>query len=109
MATPDHESADDYLTLNRLNWDERVDVHVASGFYAVERFVDGEDHLHDFESVELGDIAGKRLVHLQCHFGMDTLSLARRGAVVTGLDFSPPAIAEATALAARLGVDARFV
>jgi SAM-dependent methyltransferase len=112
MRVPDDESsrlAGDYLSLNRRNWDERVAVHVASGFYAVERFVAGEDHLHGFESDELGDIAGKRVAHLQCHFGMDTLSLARRGASVSGLDFSAPAIAEAQALASRLGVEARFV
>jgi SAM-dependent methyltransferase len=112
MRLPDEESqlvSGDYLTLNRSNWDERVAVHVASGFYAVERFVDGEDHLHGFESDELGDVSGKRVAHLQCHFGLDTLCLARRGASVTGLDFSTPAIAEARALAGRLGVDARFV
>jgi len=86
-----------------------VGVHVASDFYSVDRFVEGEDHLHAFESAELGDVSGKRLVHLQCHFGMDTLSLARRGADVTGLDFSAPAIAEATALAARIAQPARFV
>ena len=103
MQPPGHDSsADDYLVVNRLNWDERVAVHVASGFYGVERFLEGEDHLHGFESEELGDLTGRRVVHLQCHFGMDTLSLARRGALVTGLDFSPPAIAEARALAARL-------
>jgi len=109
MPPPDHDSAEDYVTLNRRNWDERVAVHVASGFYAVDRFLEGEDHLHNFEAEELGDVSGRRLVHLQCHFGMDTLSLARRGAQVTGLDFSPPAIAEAKALAAKLGVNARFV
>ncbi|MFZ0172640.1 MAG: class I SAM-dependent methyltransferase [Acidimicrobiales bacterium] len=110
MQPPGHDSsADDYLVVNRLNWDERVAVHVASGFYGVERFLEGEDHLHGFESEELGDLTGRRVVHLQCHFGMDTLSLARRGALVTGLDFSPPAIAEARALAARLQLDARFV
>ena len=84
-------------------------MHVASGFYAVDRFVEGEDHLHGFEPEELGDVSGKRIAHLQCHFGMDTLSLARRGALVTGVDFSAPAVAEATALASRLGIEARFV
>jgi SAM-dependent methyltransferase len=110
MQGADHDSeAGDYLELNRRNWDERVAVHVASGFYGVERFVEGEEHLHAFESDEIGDVSGKRLVHLQCHFALDTLCLARRGAVVSGLDFSPPAIAEARALAARLGVEGRFV
>jgi SAM-dependent methyltransferase len=104
-----NDDAADYLELNRRSWDERVGVHVASGFYAVDRFVEGEDHLHGFEAEEIGDVSGKRIAHLQCHFGMDTLSLARRGAQVTGVDFSAPAVAEAAALAARLGVEARFV
>ncbi len=61
------------------------------------------------ESGEIGDVRGKRLLHLQCHFGLDTLSLARRGAVVTGVDFSAPAIATARELAAEAGLAARFV
>jgi len=112
MQAPDDEiqaAVDDYLTVNRASWDERVPVHVASGFYGVERFVEGEEHLHAFEVDELGDLAGKRVAHLQCHLGTDTLSLARHGAQVTGLDFSAPAIAEARALADRCGLQARFV
>src|SRR4029453_3411876 len=69
----------------------------------------GGDVLGPIESGEIGDIRGKRLLHLQCHFGLDTLSLARRGAVVTGLDFSAPAIAAARDLAAEAGLAARFV
>jgi 2-polyprenyl-3-methyl-5-hydroxy-6-metoxy-1,4-benzoquinol methylase len=61
------------------------------------------------DSGELGEIAGKRLIHLQCHFGLDTLILARKGAVATGLDFSPAAIAEARRPAAEIGVAADFV
>lgn len=96
---------------NRRNWDERVAVHLAdrTGFYAVERFRRGGDTLMPIEAGEIGDVAGKRLLHLQCHFGLDTLSLARRGAVVTGLDFSAPAIASARELAAEAGLAARFV
>jgi SAM-dependent methyltransferase len=114
MQVPEDEidaAVEDYVTLNRASWDERVPLHVASGFYGVDRFVEGEEHLHGFEIEELGDVSGRRLAHLQCHFGMDTLSLARHGAHVTGLDFSAPAIAEARALAARCGLDgqARFV
>lgn len=112
MRVPDDEiqgAVGDYLALNRASWDERVPLHLASGFYAVDRFVAGEEHLHGFEINELGDLSGKRIAHLQCHLGMDTLSLARHGAQVTGLDFSPPAIAEARALASSCGMGARFV
>jgi len=96
---------------NRRNWDERVAVHRAdrTGFYAVERFRRGGDTLMPIEAGEIGDVCGKCLLHLQCHFGLDTLSLARRGAVATGLDFSAPAIETARALAAEAGLAARFV
>ncbi|MYS86004.1 class I SAM-dependent methyltransferase [Embleya scabrispora] len=100
----------DWRVVNRANWDERVPIHTASEFYDVAGFVAGKDALRDFELAEVGDVAGRTLLHLQCHFGLDTLSWARRGAVVTGLDFSEPAVAAATDLAARIGVDtARFV
>jgi len=97
--------------INRRNWDERVAVHRAdrTGFYAVERFRRGGDVLGPIEAGEIGEVAGKRLLHLQCHFGLDTLSLARRGAVATGLDFSAPAIEAARELAADTGLAARFV
>jgi hypothetical protein len=95
-------SRDEFCAANRRNWDERVAIHRrdTTGFYAVERFLAGEKRLHAIDSGELGEIAGKRLMHLQCHFGLDTLILAREGAVATGLDFSPAAIAE---LRIRLG------
>jgi SAM-dependent methyltransferase len=96
---------------NRRNWDERVAVHRAdrTGFYGVEEFRRGADVLGPIESGEIGDVAGKRLLHLQCHFGLDTLSMARRGAVVTGVDFSAAAVAAARELAAEAGLAARFV
>jgi 2-polyprenyl-3-methyl-5-hydroxy-6-metoxy-1,4-benzoquinol methylase len=102
---------DKFRAANRRNWDERVAIHRrdATGFYAVERFLAGEKRLHAIDSGELGEIAGKRLIHLQCHFGLDTLILARAGAVATGLDFSSAAIAEARRLAAEIGVAADFV
>jgi len=84
-------------------------VRDASGFYNVAGFLAGEDKLQPVEAAEIGDVAGQRLIHLQCHFALDTLSLARRGARVTGLDFSPPAIAAARDLAARVGAVATFV
>jgi SAM-dependent methyltransferase len=103
---------DDYRSINRANWDERVPAHVRSPDYAVERFAADPAHLSHvvrFDMPLLGDIAGKRAVHLQCHIGTDTVSLARLGARITGLDFSPPAVAAARKLAAAAGVDAEFV
>lgn len=95
--------------LNRRWWDERVPLHVASEFYDVEGFKAGGSTLRPFELEDVGDVAGRSLVHLQCHFGLDTLSWARRGARVTGLDFSTPAVEAARSLAADTGLDAEFV
>ncbi|WP_441249484.1 class I SAM-dependent methyltransferase [Kitasatospora sp. McL0602] len=106
-TTPDSA---DWRAANRANWDERVPVHVAGPFYDLPGFVAGEDSLRSFELAEVGDVSGRSLLHLQCHIGLDTLSWARRGAVVTGLDFSEPAVAAAGDLAAKIGADtARFV
>ena len=101
----------DWIATNRRNWDERAAIHAENrtGFYPIDRFKAGEDILHAIETAELGEIAGKRLIHLQCHFGLDTLCLARRGAVATGLDFSPSAIAAARMLASELQISADFV
>lgn len=103
--------SDDYLAANRRNWEERVAIHRRdrSGFYAVDRFLAGGKELQAVVRRELGDVGGKRLVHLQCHFGLDTLILARHGAQVTGLDFSPAAIAEARWLTVETGLAAEFV
>lgn len=98
-----------WLETNLANWDERVTIHVSGGFYDVGSFKAGQERLRPFEIEEVGDVAGRDLLHLQCHFGIDTLSWARRGAKVTGLDFSAPAIEEAKKLAAELGLDAEFV
>ena len=97
------------LDLNRGWWDERVAGHVASEFYDVERFRAGGSTLRPFELEEAGPVAGRRLAHLQCHFGLDTLSWAREGASVAGLDFSGPAIEAARQIAAETGIDARFI
>jgi SAM-dependent methyltransferase len=102
-------AADHPLDLNRSWWDERVPIHVGSAFYDVEGFRAGGSTLRPFERKELGDVTGKRLAHLQCHFGLDTLSWARAGATVVGLDFSGPAVEAGNALAAETGLDGRFV
>ena len=102
-------SADRWTETNRAWWDERAPLHAAGGFYDLERFRHRGSTLRPFERHELGDVAGKNLVHLQCHLGLDTLSWARLGARVTGLDFSAPAVGAANALAADLALDASFV
>ncbi|CCH33247.1 class I SAM-dependent methyltransferase [Actinosynnema sp. NPDC047251] len=100
----------DWLRLNRENWDDRVAVHVGSEFYDLPGFRAGRSALRPFEPDEVGDVTGKRLLHLQCHLGLDTLSWARLGAAVTGLDFSPAAVDAARTLAGEVGLDAaRFV
>lgn len=104
----------DYIDANRANWDQRATLHAArdgSG-YGVQRYVADPEALSDvvrFDLPLLGDIAGRRAVHLQCHIGTDTLSLARLGARVTGLDFSENAVAEARRLAAEAGAEVDFV
>ena len=100
---------EDPVEANRRLWDARTPIHVRSDFYDVEGFRAGKTSLRPLEIGEVGDVRGKRLLHLQCHFGLDTLSWARLGAEVTGLDFSSAAVAEATRLAGDLGLDARFV
>ena len=100
------------IRLNRANWDERAPAHYASLDYAVERFVKEPEYLSEvvrFDLPLLGDINGLRGVHLQCHIGTDTVSLARLGATMTGLDFSRPAVEMARHLAERTGADATFV
>jgi SAM-dependent methyltransferase len=94
---------------NRAWWDERVPIHVGSAFYDVDGFRAGGSTLRPFEVAEVGDVAGKRLAHLQCHFGLDTLSWARAGASAVGLDFSGPAVEAGASLAAETGLDTRFV
>ncbi|HXQ09694.1 MAG TPA: class I SAM-dependent methyltransferase [Caulobacteraceae bacterium] len=99
----------DYFALNRAHWDEVTGIHVASPFYRTEAFRRGAMVLDPIAVEGVGEVEGKRLLHLQCHFGLDTLSLARLGAQVTGLDFSAPALKEARALSAETGVRARFI
>ncbi|HEY5978384.1 MAG TPA: class I SAM-dependent methyltransferase [Microlunatus sp.] len=97
---------DEYLALNRAMWDERAPAHAASPDYGVERYVCDPDHLSDvvtFDRPRLGDLTGLRGAHLQCHIGTDTLSLARLGATMTGLDFSTASIEQARALASATG------
>ena len=100
------------IDVNRASWDERVPAHVASPGYSVARFTEDPGFLSRvvrFDVPRLGDVSGLDGVHLQCHIGTDTVSLARLGARMTGLDFSEPAIEAARELAEAAGADAQFV
>ncbi|MFJ6748166.1 class I SAM-dependent methyltransferase [Streptomyces sp. NPDC091266] len=99
-----HTGPDDWREANRLMWDERVAIHTTSDYYDQDGFRRGKDAIRDFETAEVGDVTGRTLLHLQCHFGQDTLSWLHRGASrVVGLDFSEPAVEAARDLAAELG------
>jgi SAM-dependent methyltransferase len=101
---------DPHVAANRALWDEWTPIHVGSAFYDVDGWKSGRRHdLPPLLVDEVGDVAGKDLLHLQCHFGLDTLSWARRGARVTGADFSERAVEQARLLAAETGLEARFV
>jgi SAM-dependent methyltransferase len=97
------------MDANREVWDRLVPVHTESKFYDVEGFRAGRCTLDDLDLEEVGDVLGRHLLHLLCHFGMDTLSWARLGARVTGVDFSEEAIAFARRLGEELGLSAEFV
>jgi SAM-dependent methyltransferase len=100
----------DAETANLAHWEEMVEVHVQGGAYCkLPDFRAGEAILDPLVTSEIGDVRGKKILHLQCHFGLDTLSLARLGAEVTGIDFSPAGIAAAQALSAETGVPGRFI
>ena len=110
MVREAHEVSDDYVEINRANWDSRVPFHEQG--YRLERFRDDPAHLSGvvrFDRPLLGDVAGLDVVHLQCHIGTDTLSLARLGARMTGLDFSVPAIDVARRLAVDCGTEITYV
>jgi SAM-dependent methyltransferase len=111
MTSAPDPSTEGYLDENRRLWDAWTKVHVDSAFYDVDSFRSGARpvRIADYEIEEVGDVRGKSLLHLQCHFGLDTLSWARLGAMVTGADFSAEGIAAATALANELDLPATFV
>ncbi len=102
----------EYQRVNLANWDERAPAHAASPGYALDRFRAEPAYLSDvvrFDQPSLGDVAGVRGVHLQCHIGTDTVSLSRLGAKMTGLDFSPASLMEARRLAAATQASVDFV
>lgn len=98
-----------YFDQNRASWNQRTSIHLGSQFYAVERWLEHKNSLMPIELAALGDVRGKSILHLQCHFGQDTLSLAHLGAEVTGVDISDAAIDAARQLSEKSGLPGRFV
>jgi SAM-dependent methyltransferase len=98
-----------YIDTNKKSWNTKADIHISSAFYDVETFVNGKNSLKDIELNLLGDVKGKSILHLQCHFGQDTLSLARMGANVTGIDLSDRSIQLANELAEKTKLKADFI
>ncbi|MBK7561655.1 MAG: class I SAM-dependent methyltransferase [Chitinophagaceae bacterium] len=103
------ENYNQYFDANKHLWNQRTAVHKDSAFYNLKGFKAGENVLTPIELNELGDVAGKKMLHLQCHFGMDSLNWARLGADVTGVDLSDEAIKEAKQLNDELKLKARFI
>lgn len=101
--------SDNYLEINRKLWNKKTPIHLKSEFYNNQAFLNGESSLKTPELHLLGDVSGKSVLHLQCHFGQDSLSLARMGANVTGLDLSDKSIEAAKLLNEQLQLDAEFV
>jgi SAM-dependent methyltransferase len=100
---------DDYFEANRQGWNQKTAIHQTAPFYKIAAWKAGATSLNPIELSELGDVTGKKLLHLQCHFGQDTLSWARLGAKVTGCDFSDNAISLARQYSKELDIPARFV
>jgi ubiquinone/menaquinone biosynthesis C-methylase UbiE len=98
-----------YFDYNQKLWDDRVESHKNSKFYNVKGFKAGKTSLNAAELNEIGDVLGKSLLHLQCHFGMDTMSFSRMGAKATGMDFSEQAMHTAKDMAEELNLDTKFV
>ena len=99
----------DYKTINKELWNTRTDVHVKSKFYDVPSFLDGKSSLKQIELDLLGDVNEKSILHLQCHFGMDSISFSRLGANVTGVDLSDKAIVKARELASTCQTNTKFI
>ncbi|PCI94927.1 MAG: SAM-dependent methyltransferase [Flavobacteriales bacterium] len=99
----------DYKKVNKESWNNKTDVHIDSDFYDNESFIAGRNSLNSIELNLLGDVSGKSILHLQCHFGQDTISLTRSGAKATGVDLSDKAIKRAQELAIKTNSNAQFI
>lgn len=98
-----------YIDINRNSWNNRTGIHLKSEFYDLAGFLKGKNSLNDIELSLLGNINGKSILHLQCHFGQDSISLSRLGAMVTGIDFSDSAIKSAKEIAEATKSDTKFI
>jgi 2-polyprenyl-3-methyl-5-hydroxy-6-metoxy-1,4-benzoquinol methylase len=103
------ENQPDYIKINKQTWNNKTQVHIDSEFYDNDNFLKGKSTLNSIELEHLGDVKGKTILHLQCHFGQDSLSLARLGAKVTGVDFSEKAIEKAKGFNSKLNLDTEFI
>jgi 2-polyprenyl-3-methyl-5-hydroxy-6-metoxy-1,4-benzoquinol methylase len=99
----------DYIHINKTSWNKKVAIHLESAFYDMDSFRKGKSSLKAIELNLLGDVSGKSILHLQCHFGQDSISLSRMGAEVTGVDFSDQAIAAARDLATQENANTEFI
>lgn len=97
-----------YIDINKQTWNNKVPVHLESEFYNQKAFLEGKNTLPEIDIELLGNIKGKSILHLQCHFGQDSLSMARMGAKVTGIDLSDKAIEEAQKINSVLNLNAKF-
>lgn len=100
---------ENYLEINKDSWSKKLEHHLDSDFYDMPAFMAGKNSLNPIELELLGDVRGKKILHLQCHFGQDTISLSRMGAEVTGVDFSEQSIAKGKELAQELGTSTQFI
>ena len=100
---------ENYLEINRASWNAKVEPHLKSDFYFLDEFLKGRTSLNSIERELLGDLLGMKVLHLQCHFGQDSISLSRFGAEVTGIDLSDKAIEEAKKLAEICETDTKFI
>lgn len=98
-----------YVNINKKWWNTITPIHSKSSLYNLKKFKEGTTSLQKLELQELGNVKGKKLLHLMCHFGMDTLSWARKGAVVTGVDLSDESIALAQKLSEEMHIPAEFI
>ena len=98
-----------YFEVNKETWNQKVGIHTKSDFYDIQSFLNGKSSLNAYELNEVGNVEGKKLLHLQCHFGQDTLSWSRMGAICTGIDISNEGIFEAKKLNTALGLNATFI
>ena len=103
------KSEQNYIEINRESWNNRIDAHLKSEFYDMDSFLKGRTSLNDIELNLLGNLEGKSILHLQCHFGQDTISLSRLGAEVTGVDLSDKAIENAKQIATETNSNANFI